>query len=121
MNPTWKQAMDQKIDALLSRENQDLVIALLGCDIVGCKWIQWANIRPGLWSKGSLKLMELSTLRFSLWLQLNFICPFLHCCNKSSSCSSKMYKKHHLVWWSSRRSLYGATSRVCGSKGEYCV
>jgi len=39
MNPSWKHAMDKKMDALHSREIWDLVVVHLGSDIVGYRWL----------------------------------------------------------------------------------
>jgi len=43
--PAWKQAMDEKIDALISRGTWELVSAPKD-NIVGCRWLYTLNYRP---------------------------------------------------------------------------
>ena len=39
MVPSWKQAMDEKIEALTFRETWELVSAPTDIVIVGCRWV----------------------------------------------------------------------------------
>ena len=42
---TWKHAMDEEMDALVSRETRDLVSTLKGAVFVGCHWVYTLNLK----------------------------------------------------------------------------
>jgi len=44
--PAWKQAMDEEIDALISRETWQLVSAPKDIIVVGCRWVYTLKYRP---------------------------------------------------------------------------
>jgi len=37
--PVWKKAMDEEVNALVSRETWELVLALTYAIVKGCRWV----------------------------------------------------------------------------------
>jgi len=46
MVPAWKKAMDEKMDALVSRESWELVSVPTDAIIVRCRWVYTLKYRP---------------------------------------------------------------------------
>ena len=44
--PKWRQAMDEEMSALQSRETWDLVVALHDVEIVSCRWVFIIKYKP---------------------------------------------------------------------------
>jgi len=43
--PAWKQAMDEEMNILVSRGTWDLVSALTGAAVIGCRWVYTLKYR----------------------------------------------------------------------------
>ncbi|KAL0346007.1 UNVERIFIED_CONTAM: hypothetical protein Sradi_4432000 [Sesamum radiatum] len=81
LHPEWKLAMDEEISALISRGTWKLVSAPVDADVVSCRWVftlkyqvdaSMIVIRPVWLPRVTLKLMELTILRYSLLLLVQF-------------------------------------------------
>ena len=75
MVSAWKQAIDEEMDALVSRGTWELVSALTNVVVVGCRWVFTLKYRPDgsverykardSWPKVILRHMASTILRHS--------------------------------------------------------